>query len=1049
VPGRIFALSLCLAVAASASAQTAPAASPAVDSDHAHSHDRFDIRFGDDGARADLARDLETPVQRRRVAAIEELERTVPGLSVDLHPVTGAPKFLRSTRGTLTAPVERPIEPRAILREFVLDRADLFSLSAASFDASRVTRLATDERTGASFVRLQQTLEGVDIHGAELRAAIDADGALVAISAGTVSTLGVEFAAPAPRLSRADAIRAAADHVEIELGAVPAPLDPAPLADHSQRFEKGDDLQRPIDTRFVYFPLTARTLRPAFSILISERGSADVFEVLVDARTGAILTSVNHTVYEGAMPATYRVFTSDSPAPMTPGPASPDGAQASLVSRELLTLDAVDAIASPEGWIPAGDNETLGNNVDAHLDLNNDDDPDLPRPQGSPTRVFDFPIDFGQNPSAYEDAAVTQMFYTTNWFHDRLYQLGFTEQFANFQSENFERGGAGGDPVSADVQDGGDVNNANFFTLPTDGSFSRVQMYLWPGPTPTRDGSLDVQIIIHELVHGLTIRLAGPFSTTQSRGLGEGWSDFVALAMLAEPGDDPDGVYTIAGYSTFEGDPGFDDNYYFGIRRYPYTTDMARNPVTFNDIDENQIDVDSGIPRNPAFGSSFPGQVHNIGTVWCSTLWECRANFIDRYGFEGNEIFLQLVVDALKLTPFNPNFIQARDAVLLADIMTNGGENLCILWEGFATRGLGAGASSPASVDAVGVSESFATPDALVFEFPGGRPNRVSPGISEIGVNILATCATLQSDSPTLNLAIDGGSFQQILMTEDGQIPGRFIASTPALTCGQSVEYYISASADGQTFTDPPGAPANASSLAIATGDEMRFADDFETDLGWTVTGDASDGQWERAFPSGAGDRGDPFEDADGSGFCFVTNNDDGNSDVDGGQTILTSPLLDATGGRPVLSYFRWWSNDYGDNAGQELMTIEVSNDDGANWTTIETVADSVGDWVAKSILLDEFIAPTNEMRVRFIAADLSGAIVEGGVDGVGLDLLTCEAGAGPDLDGDGMIGSGDLAILLGAWGPCPAEPAACPADLDGDGSVGSGDLAIVLGAWG
>lgn len=53
------------------------------------------------------------------------------------------------------------------------------------------------------------------------------------------------------------------------------------------------------------------------------------------------------------------------------------------------------------------------------------------------------------------------------------------------------------------------------------------------------------------------------------------------------------------------------------------------------------------------------------------------------------------------------------------------------------------------------------------------------------------------------------------------------------------------------------------------------------------------------------------------------------------------------------------------------------------------------------------------------------------------------------DLDGDGVVGSGDLAILLGSWGPCLPAPAKCIADLDGDGTVGSADLAILLGSWG
>jgi hypothetical protein len=46
------------------------------------------------------------------------------------------------------------------------------------------------------------------------------------------------------------------------------------------------------------------------------------------------------------------------------------------------------------------------------------------------------------------------------------------------------------------------------------------------------------------------------------------------------------------------------------------------------------------------------------------------------------------------------------------------------------------------------------------------------------------------------------------------------------------------------------------------------------------------------------------------------------------------------------------------------------------------------------------------------------------------------------DLDGDGIVGPADLAILLGAWGQSGLG------DLNGDGVVGSADLAILLGAW-
>ncbi len=48
------------------------------------------------------------------------------------------------------------------------------------------------------------------------------------------------------------------------------------------------------------------------------------------------------------------------------------------------------------------------------------------------------------------------------------------------------------------------------------------------------------------------------------------------------------------------------------------------------------------------------------------------------------------------------------------------------------------------------------------------------------------------------------------------------------------------------------------------------------------------------------------------------------------------------------------------------------------------------------------------------------------------------------DLNGDGNVGAGDVAILLGAWGT--ANPIA---DLNNDGIIGAADLSLLLGSWG
>jgi hypothetical protein len=123
-------------------------------------------------------------------------------------------------------------------------------------------------------------------------------------------------------------------------------------------------------------------------------------------------------------------------------------------------------------------------------------------------------------------------------------------------------------------------------------------------------------------------------------------------------------------------------------------------------------------------------------------------------------------------------------------------------------------------------------------------------------------------------------------------------------------------------------------------------------------------------------------------------------------------------------------------------MPVSISNNGGATWILLENVAENAGAWVERSFRVADFVAPSANVRLRFEARDLgTGSLVEAGVDFVRVATQACPPVAG-DLDGDGVVGGGDLAVMLGAWG------GAGPADLDGDGSVGAGDLAVLLGLW-
>ena len=190
------------------------------------------------------------------------------------------------------------------------------------------------------------------------------------------------------------------------------------------------------------------------------------------------------------------------------------------------------------------------------------------------------------------------------------------------------------------------------------------------------DGSLDNGIIAHEFGHGISNRLTGGRQNSACLGndeqMGEGWSDYFSLITTHEEGDkgsDPRGIGTFASAQQPTGS---------GIRRYPYSTDMAVNPQTFDDIK----------------GTTAP---HPLGEVWAGMLWDMYWGFVDKYGFDldwnntesGNYKAAFLVMEGMKMQPCNPGFIAGRDAILRADSIHFNKDNLKIIWESFARRGLG------------------------------------------------------------------------------------------------------------------------------------------------------------------------------------------------------------------------------------------------------------------------------------------------------------------------------------------------------------------------
>lgn len=760
------------------------------------------------------------------------LQQAVPSAEVELDPLLGTPKFIHARDGFLTGPqpsggvgaAALPLEPFAPVRSFLNQHAALFGIAGQALDTAQIKRDHTDAHNGMRTVVWQQEVDGLPVFEGVLKGNLTRNGELI-----TISSLFVpepEAAAQAGTPNRAQLLQAppvnAAEAVSVglrNLGEAGTPGEVvavgSPGADGYTQFQT----PRSAWARLVWLPMNRAALRLSWEVYVASPTTGERFLLLVDAQNGKVLVRRSLTHYLSDI--TFRVWTGDSPSPWTPGPNTPSAAQPATVSRALVTFPALDLTASPEGWIPDGSNTTTGNNTDTFVDRNFDGAPDQPRPVGAPDRVFDFPIDLSQDPTNYMDGATSQMFYWVNWYHDRLYQLGFTESAGNFQQSNFGRGGRGGDPVIAYVQAGADLgyhNNAFFSTMP-DGFPGEVAMFTWDGPNPERDGDLDADVILHELTHGTSQRLVGGgvlMRELQSDGMGEGWSDFYGMALKAEAGDNPDGVYPNGGYVGYRL-YGLTQNYYYGDRHFPYCTDLRKNPLTFKDIDPTQISPHTGVPRSPLypFYAGEASEVHHQGEVWCMMLWEVRANLIRKHGFAGNELMLQLVTDAMKLCPANPTFVESRDAILLADRVNNSGANVAEIWRGFAKRGLGVSAKAPPSSTTTGVVEAFDTPGVTIDHtvVTGGNGNGIlDPNecddlhvhlVNNAGYLATGVSAQLSSSTPGVIVVQPLSTYPPLPngTTNVNDTPFK-VSVAPEFVCGLPITFALLVKSDQATTTN-------------------------------------------------------------------------------------------------------------------------------------------------------------------------------------------------------------------------------------------------------
>ncbi len=467
------------------------------------------------------------------------------------------------------------------------------------------------------------------------------------------------------------------------------------------------------------------------------------------------------------------------------------------------------------------------------------------------------------------------------------------------------------------------------------------------------DGSLDGSVIAHEWGHYISNRLIafGYGSANVTGGMGEGWADFHALLLMVRPEDinvasnaNWAGTYSVGVYDTSGGLSA--DPVYFAIRRYPYSTNMSKNPLTFKHI-MTGVALPAGVPVG---GAGDNAEVHNTGEVWAQMLWECYAALLNAHDFQtAQDRMLRYLVAAYKATTRDATFIEARDA-LLAVTAASDGADFQLFGQAFAKRGLGTGAFAPNPFDPTNGQLSnppeesfFWGPDLFIqtVNFADSAVSCDSDGVLDRGekgvlslvlqnggmLDLSHGTVTVTTSSPGVTIA-DGGVF-----------PIGAIVAGKSKTVQVPVSLALGADAgpgeaDLDVAVTDPDVDAGVAATRILSGtagirvdtDDLTNAvrdDDVEgTTTAWTIkSAKASNNPWVRV----------EFSPTDHAWFAEDADRQSDESLVSPPFQVGTAPL--------ILTFEAAWDEEFtAPTTAWDGVVLEVSEDDGATWKDVKSV---------------------------------------------------------------------------------------------------------------
>lgn len=470
-------------------------------------------------------------------------------------------------------------------------------------------------------------------------------------------------------------------------------------------------------------------------------------------------------------------------------------------------------------------------------------------------------------------------------------------------------------------------------------------------------------IIYHEYGHGISDKFYqthSPSGSTIINGaLNEANSDIWAISITRNP---------ILGQNCYTNAP----NSF--IRRYDQTPKIYPQDIT--------------------------GEVHGDGEIIAGAWWDVAVN-------TGSvDTMTKLFTDVYYDTPDGPTGTEGivYHDVLISALMSddndnnlnNGTPHFAEIVKAFAKHGIYL------------LSDAQITHQELAHQ-------QVSTPI-DVTASVNMTYLGLLQDVKLLYRLRGTTTWDTVTMTNNGSM--NFSAQIPGQdSTGQLIDYYIAVSdISGTTSAYAPTGynPVSAnteSTIPYQFGVGLVAVDSNQFEgatAGWRIGNNISDnatrGVWIQDVPipsTTSAALGSLIcqtgnDHTSGSGKCLITGNAATTTQtistaaVIKGKTTVISPAFDLSGyQKPVVEYYRWYSNDRGANPRKDQWQVQIRDTINTLWKNVELTYQSDYNWRRRIFAVSEYLATNSRVQLQFIANDVTNAnlpnsgqsVVEAGVD--------------------------------------------------------------------